>query len=84
MHDPNVDPVKGLLTYLASNLVDQPDRVSVTEIEGDSSITYEINVAPDDLGKVIGRQGRIANALRTISKAGGGHDKRKVFVEIIA
>ena len=65
-------------------LVDSPDDVSVEEIEGDEATTYEVRVAPDDLGKVIGKQGRIANALRTIVKAVAMKEKKKVYVEIVA
>ena len=81
--DPNNDPMKGLLTYLATHLVDEPDQVEVTDIEGETTVTYEIRVAPNDRGKVIGRQGRIANALRTVAKAAPVGDKRKVYVELI-
>ena len=84
MNDPNADPIKGLLTWLASNLVDEPGEVDVAEIPGETAVTYEIRVAQNDLGKVIGKQGRIANALRTVAKAASAHDKRKVFVEIVA
>jgi predicted RNA-binding protein YlqC (UPF0109 family) len=76
--------MKGLITWLVANLVDEPESVEVTDLDGDSSVTYEIRVAQPDLGKVIGKQGRIANALRTVAKAGQAHDKRKVFVEIVA
>ncbi len=84
MSNPNEDPVKGLITWLVTNLVDEPQEVEVSEVEGDSSVTYEVRVSQPDLGKVIGKQGRIANALRTVAKASSGRDKRKVFVEIIA
>jgi uncharacterized protein len=84
MSDPNADPIKGLILFLATNLVDEPEHVEVTEVEGETAVTYEIRVAQNDLGKVIGKQGRIANALRTVSKASAAHDPRKVFVEIIA
>jgi predicted RNA-binding protein YlqC (UPF0109 family) len=56
----------------------------VSEITGDDSTTYEVRVSPDDLGKVIGKQGRIANAIRTLVKAVAMKDKRKVYVEILA
>lgn len=65
-------------------LVDSPDEVRVDEIPGEEATTYEVRVAADDLGKVIGKQGRIANALRTIIKAVAMKDKRKVYVEIVA
>ena len=84
MSDPNVDPIKGLLTFLATNLVDEPQNVEVVQTEGDSSVTYDIRVGQNDVGKVIGKQGRIANALRTVARAASGEDRRKVFVDIDA
>ena len=57
--------MKDLLLYIARNLVDDPDAVSVTEIQGEQELTLELRVAPDDMGKVIGRQGRIAKEIRT-------------------
>ena len=56
----------------------------MTEIPGEESTTYEVHVAPGDLGKVIGKQGRIANALRTVTKAVAMKSKKKVYVEIVA
>ncbi len=75
---------KALLLYLAQALVDEPEQVGVTEVAGEQTTTYEIRVAPPDLGKVIGKQGRIANALRTVAKAAAAKDKRRVYVEIVA
>lgn len=72
------------MEYIVRQLVDSPDAVEVIEIPGDEAITYEVRVAADDLGKVIGKQGRIANAIRTIVKAVAMKDKQKVFVEIVA
>ena len=57
--------MKDLLLYIARNLVDDPDAVSVEEIQGEQELTLELRVAPDDMGKVIGRQGKIAKAMRT-------------------
>lgn len=76
--------VKALIEYLARELVDEPEHVEVTEVPGPEASTYEVRVAPNDLGKVIGKQGRIANALRTVAKAAAMKHKRKVYVEIIA
>lgn len=78
------ESIKGLIEYLAQALVDDPDSVEVVTIQGDQSTTYEIRVGPNDLGKVIGKQGRIANALRSVAKAAAMKSKRKVFVEIAA
>lgn len=76
--------MKQLIEYLVKELVDDPDQVDINEIPGDEATTYEVRVAPDDLGKVIGKQGRIANALRTVAKAAAMKHKRKVYVEIVA
>lgn len=76
--------MKQTVEYLVKALVDSPDEVQVDEIAGEEATTYEVRVAADDLGKVIGKQGRIANALRTIIKAVAMKDKRKVYVEIVA
>jgi len=73
-----------MIEYLVKQLVDEPDQVDVSEVPGDDATTYEVRVAPDDLGKVIGKQGRIANALRTVAKAAAMKHKRKVYVEIVA
>ena len=73
-----------LIEYLVKELVDEPEHVVITEIPQDEATTYEVRVAPGDLGKVIGKQGRIANALRTVAKAAAMKHKRKVYVEIIA
>ena len=76
--------MKQLIEYLVKALVDEPDQVDIVEVPGDEATTYEVRVAPDDLGKVIGKQGRIANALRTVAKAAAMKEKKKVYVEIIA
>jgi predicted RNA-binding protein YlqC (UPF0109 family) len=75
--------MKELLELIARSLVDHPDDVDVTEIDGDDQTLLELKVAPDDLGKVIGKQGRTARSIRTIlSSVGTKLDKRIVF-EII-
>lgn len=78
------ESVKTLIEYLVQNLVDIPEEVEITEVPGDEATTFEVRVAPSDLGKVIGKQGRIANALRTVAKAAAMKHKNKVYVEIIA
>ena len=72
-----------LLAYLARQLVDEPDAVSVAETEKEGAIVLELRVAKDDIGKVIGRQGRIARALRAIVRASGSHSHRRVLLEIV-
>jgi hypothetical protein len=75
--------VAELLTYLARQLVDEPDAVSVEEIEREGAIVLMLTVAKDDIGKVIGRQGRLARALRAIVRASGAHSHRRVLLEIV-
>lgn len=72
-----------LVELLAKSLVDNPDQVSVDVVERDRSLVLELRVAPDDMGKVIGKQGRIAKAIRTIVKAAATREGKKVVVEII-
>ena len=75
--------MKELLTYIAQNLVDRPDAVSVTEHAGDGETVLELRVAPEDMGKVIGRQGRIAKEIRTLMRSVAQHQGTKVSVEIV-
>ena len=75
--------MKDLLLYIARNLVDNPDAVSVTEIEGEQELTLELRVAPEDMGKVIGRQGRIAKEIRTLVRAYAQRLGQKVSVDIV-
>ena len=72
-----------LLEYLAKSLVDNPDDVSISVTETETTVVLELTVAKDDIGKVIGKQGRIARALRTVMKASGVRDGKRVIVEII-
>jgi predicted RNA-binding protein YlqC (UPF0109 family) len=72
-----------LVKMIARSLVDNPEQVEVNEIEGEQSIIIELRVAPDDMGKVIGKQGRIAKAIRTVVKAAATRKSKKVVVEII-
>lgn len=72
-----------LLTYLAKQLVDEPDAVRVEEVEEDDAIVLRLTVAPADIGKVIGRQGRIARALRQVMRAAGTGNRRRVLLEIV-
>ena len=72
-----------LVKYIAMNLVDKPEEVKVEVKEGETSTTIELTVAPSDMGKVIGKQGRIAKAIRTVVKAASVKEDRKYIVEII-
>ena len=74
---------KEIVEYLARRLVDDPDAVRVEEIERDGAVVLQLHVAPDDVGKVIGRQGRIARALRTLVRAGSAHEGRRIVLEIV-
>ena len=75
--------MKELVKVIAVSLVDHPEEVVVTERETDHSIILELHVAPDDMGKVIGKQGRIAKAIRSIVKAATLKDAKPVYVEIL-
>jgi predicted RNA-binding protein YlqC (UPF0109 family) len=75
--------VKELLEYLARALVDKPDSVEVTTVEGEKSIILQLRVDPEDVGKVIGKKGRIAQAMRTLIKASATKEGRNAIVEII-
>ena len=75
--------MKELLTYIAQHLVDHPDQVSVNEVNCDGELVLELRVAPEDMGKVIGKQGRIAKAFRTVVNAAATKENKKVTVEIV-
>lgn len=75
--------MKQLLEYLAKALVDYPDDVAVTEVDGEDALVLELHVNESDMGKVIGKQGRIAKSIRTVMKAAASKDNRRVVVEIV-
>ena len=75
--------MKELLELIARSLVDQPDDVVVTEVEEDQSTVYELKVAPEDLGKVIGKQGRTARSIRTVLAAAGTKRRKRFELEIL-
>ncbi|MGI5982488.1 MAG: KH domain-containing protein [Sakamotonia sp.] len=74
--------MKELVEVIAKALVDNPDEVVVTESENDDELIIELKVAPSDMGKVIGKQGRIAKAIRSVVKAASSRLEKKVMVEI--
>lgn len=74
--------MKGLLEVIAKSLVDNPDEVVVTEKETEKGLVLELKVAPSDMGKVIGKQGRIAKAIRSVVKAAASRENKQVSVEI--
>ena len=75
--------MKELLTYVARNLVDNPDQVSVSQFEDNGETVLELRVAPEDMGKVIGRQGRIAKEIRTLIRSVAQRSGKRVSVEIV-
>jgi len=75
--------MKELLEIIAKSLVDYPESVVVNEIEGEQSLILELKVAKEDMGKVIGKQGRIAKAIRTVIKAAAVKENKRVVVEIL-
>ena len=75
--------MENLVLHLAKSLVDDPDSVSVKINETPESVSVQLSVAPDDMGKIIGKHGRIANAIRVIMNAAGSVQHKKVFVEIV-
>ena len=75
--------MKSLVENIVKALVDVPEDVNINETAGESIVILEINVATDDVGKVIGKEGRIANAIRTVVKAAAAKQQKKVTVEIV-
>lgn len=74
--------MKELLTYIVKNLVTEPDAIAITETLDGDNVVYELHVAQEDMGRVIGRHGRIAKEIRTLMKAAGNRENKKVTVEI--
>ena len=72
-----------MLLYITRALVEDPDAVEVEELEEDGDLVFEITVGEDDLGRVIGRGGRVANAIRTVAKAAAVREERHVLVDIL-
>jgi len=75
--------MKELVEYIAKSLVDHPEQVRVEEIEGARSIIYELRVAPSDMGRVIGKNGRVANAVRSLLRVAGARSGRRASLEIV-
>lgn len=75
--------MKELVEYIVKALVDKPDEVNISKTQGESLTILEISVSQDDVGKVIGREGRIANAIRTVAKAAAAKQQKRVTVEIL-
>jgi predicted RNA-binding protein YlqC (UPF0109 family) len=79
----SVTETEALVRYLVTSLVEAPDAVQITTNETDESVTFEIALDSADIGKVIGRQGRIIKAIRTLARAAGSTDSRQVEVEVL-
>ena len=75
--------MKELVEYIAKSLVDDPSQVIVTEIQGETSVILELRVAPEDMGRVIGKGGRVANAIRTLVRVMAAKQGKRVTLEII-
>ncbi len=75
--------MKAFIQNLVEAVVDIPDQVRIEEEEIEGATTYKVHVAPDDLGKAIGKQGRIANAMRVLAKASAMKEKKKVYLEVV-
>lgn len=75
--------MKELILYIAKNLVDHPDDVSVNEVAGEQTSVYELRVNKEDLGKVIGKQGRTARAFRTVLNAASVKENKRLVLEIV-
>ena len=75
--------MKDLIKHIVQALVDYPEQVAISEVEGKQSTVFEIKVAKEDIGKIIGKQGRTAQAIRTILNAASGKAKKRTIVEII-
>jgi len=72
-----------MLTYIVEKLVDHPEEISINELINEDMITLQLKVNPDDMGKVIGRQGRIAKGIRTLLKSAGLRENKRVMVDIL-
>ncbi|OQB15766.1 MAG: hypothetical protein BWY15_00479 [Firmicutes bacterium ADurb.Bin193] len=75
--------MKELLEFIAKSLVEKPDEVSVTQVETEMSLVLELRVAATDMGKIIGKQGKIAKAIRSVIRASAAKEKKKVIVDIV-
>ena len=78
-----VDRMKGLVEYIARSIVEAPDEVTISEAEGESGIVLRLQVAPDDKGRVIGKQGQVAQAMRTLLRVAGTRAHARVQLEIV-
>lgn len=75
--------LKDLVTYIAKSIVDYPDQVEVNEVEGERAVVFELRVAPEDMGKVIGKKGRVIRAVRALVQAAAAKEGKRATVEIL-
>jgi len=75
--------MKELIEYIAKSLVDNPDQVQIEEIIGTHSVIYELHVAPEDMGRIIGKEGRVANAMRTLLRVAAIKEGKRAVLEIV-
>jgi hypothetical protein len=75
--------MKELIEHIARSLVEDPSQVKVNEIEGSNSVIFELSVAPEDMGRVIGKGGRVANAMRTLLRVAAARQGKRVTLEIV-
>jgi predicted RNA-binding protein YlqC (UPF0109 family) len=80
---PENSTMRELVEYMARGLVEQPDQVSVTTVEGKASVIFELRVAPEDMGKIIGKDGRVAKAMRTLLKVAAAKERKRAILEIV-
>lgn len=76
--------MRELVLFISRSLVDNPDEVEVFEVENESGLVLQVKVAPEDVGKVIGKQGRIAKAIRSVVKAASSQETRRIMVDILS
>jgi predicted RNA-binding protein YlqC (UPF0109 family) len=76
--------MKELIEYIVRSLVDDPSQVRITEVEGANTIIYELRVAPEDMGRVIGKGGRVANAIRTLLRVVSTRQGKRATLEIVS
>ena len=75
--------LRDLVAFIAMSIVDEPDKVLVSEVEGERAVVFEVRVAPDDMGKIIGKKGRVIHAVRSLVQAAAAKEGKRAAVEIL-
>jgi predicted RNA-binding protein YlqC (UPF0109 family) len=75
--------LRDLVMFIAQAIVDEPDKVTVNEVEGERAVVFELRVSPDDMGKIIGRKGRVIHAVRALVQAAAAKEGKRATVEIL-